>query len=59
MKTKRSPLERSAINWWKGRRPLSYTHAEHLRNPTVNAGYRESSQKLAAAVGKHLRKASA
>ena len=31
-----TPIERAAYAWWKNRRPLVYSEAEHLRNPTVN-----------------------
>ena len=25
-----------AVAWWKGRRPLRWNKARHLRNPTIN-----------------------
>lgn len=47
-------LEKAAINWWKGCRPVSWKEAEHLQNPLVNAGYSTRSKNLAAAVAKFL-----
>lgn len=49
-----SPLERAAIAMWKQRRPLSFSEAEHLANPTINTTS-EAEQKFARAVAKFLK----
>ena len=50
---KLSKLERAAIRWWKGKRPLSYNHKQHLANPEVNCCSVFEHQ-LCKAVHKHL-----
>lgn len=39
----------AAIKWWEMRRPLSFTAAEHLANPTINATT-DAEKRLARAV---------
>lgn len=29
-------LETALLNWWVGHRPIGWTDADHLANPTVN-----------------------
>lgn len=29
-----------SIAWWRSRRPISWTQAEHIKNPTVNTATR-------------------
>lgn len=29
-------VEKAAYQWWRNKRPLSFSHREHLANPTVN-----------------------
>ena len=29
-------LETALLNWWVGHRPVGWTDADHLANPTVN-----------------------
>lgn len=43
-----------AIGWWKGHRPISWTQADHLDNPTINAHATDRDAELAAAVGAWL-----
>lgn len=26
----------AAVQWWEGRRPISYTEEDHIENPCVN-----------------------
>lgn len=42
----------AAVAWWRGHRPVDWTHADHLDNPTINAHATDSDRELAAAVGK-------
>jgi hypothetical protein len=44
----------AAIKWWKSHRPVGWTENQHLENPTVNAGYRDSAGDLAEAVAGYL-----
>ena len=48
-------LELAAVNWWRHRRPLSFTQADHLRNPGINL-CTASEYRLAIEVAKRLRK---
>jgi hypothetical protein len=43
-------LEAAALAWWRGHRPSDWTEAQHLANPTVNAGRTDSDYQLALAV---------
>lgn len=52
MKSNRlSPVELAARNWWRMHRPLSFSHKQHLANPTVNLSYSHN-HRLARAVAK-------
>lgn len=45
-----SDLEMQAFIWWQNKRPISWGHEEHLKNPTVNTvGPFEKGLALAAA----------
>jgi hypothetical protein len=46
---------RAALAWWRGQRPMGWTEAEHLANPTVNTGHSDRSHQLAAAVGGYVK----
>lgn len=46
-------LRLAAIRWWKQRRPVEWTHRQHLANPTVNTTT-PSEQRLARAVAKFV-----
>ena len=39
----------AAKEWWRGKRPISYTRKKHLNNPTINT-VGEAEKKLAEAV---------
>ena len=48
-------LEKAALNWWKSKRPLAYTKANHLKNPTINC-QNHAQDTLAEAVAKMVAK---
>lgn len=52
--TKEQALIEAAIEWWRAHRPLSFSEADHLANPKVNAGYRKGTAELAVAVAAFL-----
>ena len=43
----------AAIAWWRGLKPLSYSHEEHLKNPCVNVT-KVTEFRMAKAVGLYL-----
>ena len=44
-------FRKAAVEFWSGKRPLSYSLDDHLRNPDVNACASESERSLCAAIG--------
>lgn len=45
----------AAIRWWKSKRPLAYSHREHLENPRVNT-VTDAETRLAHSIAKYLKK---
>jgi len=56
---KLTPLERAAIKWWEGQRPLRYSEAEHLANPLVNLTSYRIEEDLAVAVAELVKRRNA
>jgi len=50
-----SNLTRAAIAWWRSRKPLYFTAAEHLENPYINM-QSDAERRLAKAVAAEIRK---
>ena len=48
-------LEKAAIAWWRSKRPVDWSQAEHLKNPTINVAT-EREAGLALAVARHILK---
>lgn len=48
-----SPVEKAALTWWRSKRPLAWSEAEHLANPKINTVLSE--QRVALAVAKALK----
>jgi len=48
-------LENEILRWWKGFHPISYTHKQHIENPTINTSSRWHSR-LARLAGKIAKK---
>ena len=42
----------AAVGWWKAHRPIGWTNADHLNNPTINAHATDNDKLLAMAVGR-------
>jgi len=56
---KLTSLERAALKWWKGHRPLGYSEAEHLANPQINLLDRHREGALAMAVAELVKRRNA
>jgi|WetSurMetagenome_2_1015567.scaffolds.fasta_scaffold1537050_2 hypothetical protein len=48
-----SNVERAAIAWWRSRKPLAFTAAEHLENPCINT-QSDAERRLAKAVAAEI-----
>ena len=49
-----SPLEKAALAWWRGRRPVYFDETEHLKNPTINTTT-DTEKRLASSVARTLK----
>jgi len=48
-------LEKAALTWWKSKRPLDWTKADHLHAPDINCR-NDAEDRLAGAVAKMVEK---